>query len=142
MGGFHHRMVCEAAAQPGNARRGVQFAGDCGDFQFRRHAARHHGRHRDAPLPPALHAIPGADAGGDAGDIAGRVAAAVLPPDIGPDAGDVEKLRELGLPTDTWALIFEPEYLARLKGKVTVLNSRRELMAAAMKHLVQARRSM
>ncbi|MBS4096488.1 MAG: spermidine/putrescine ABC transporter substrate-binding protein [Sulfuricella sp.] len=48
---------------------------------------------------------------------------------------NVEKLRELGLPTDTWALIFEPRYLAKLKGKVTVLNSQRELMAAALRYL-------
>jgi spermidine/putrescine transport system substrate-binding protein len=45
------------------------------------------------------------------------------------------KLAELGLPTDTWALIFEPRHLEKLKGKVTVLNSQRELMAAAMKYL-------
>lgn len=45
------------------------------------------------------------------------------------------KLRELNLPTDTWALIFEPKYLARLKGRVTVLNSQRELMGAAMLYL-------
>ena len=45
------------------------------------------------------------------------------------------RLAELGLPTDTWALIFEPKYLEKLKGKVTVLNSQRELMAAAMRYL-------
>lgn len=45
------------------------------------------------------------------------------------------KLAELGLPTDTWALIFEPRHLAKIKGKVTVLNSQRELMAAAMIYL-------
>ena len=45
------------------------------------------------------------------------------------------RLAELGLPTDSWALIFEPRYLEKLKGKVTVLNSQRELMAAAMKYL-------
>jgi spermidine/putrescine transport system substrate-binding protein len=45
------------------------------------------------------------------------------------------KLAELGLPTDSWALIFEPKYLEKLKGRVTVLNSQRELMAAAMKYL-------
>lgn len=45
------------------------------------------------------------------------------------------KLTETGLPTDTWALIFEAEYLKRLKGKVTVLNSQRELMAAALRYL-------
>lgn len=45
------------------------------------------------------------------------------------------KLAELGLPTDSWALIFEPEYLEKLRGKVTVLNSQRELMAAALRYL-------
>jgi spermidine/putrescine transport system substrate-binding protein len=45
------------------------------------------------------------------------------------------RLAELGLPTDTWALIFEPRHLEKLKGKVTVLNSQRELMGAAMKYL-------
>ncbi|WP_233556278.1 polyamine ABC transporter substrate-binding protein [Noviherbaspirillum sedimenti] len=48
---------------------------------------------------------------------------------------NVDKLRQLGLPTDSWALIFEPRYLQKLKGKVTVLNSQRELMGAAMKYL-------
>lgn len=46
-----------------------------------------------------------------------------------------EKLRELGLPTDTWALIFDPAHLAKLKGRVTVLNSQRELLGAAMRYL-------
>jgi spermidine/putrescine transport system substrate-binding protein len=48
---------------------------------------------------------------------------------------NVEKLRELDLPTDSWALIFEPKYLGKIKGRVTVLNSQRELMAAAMRYL-------
>ena len=48
---------------------------------------------------------------------------------------NVEKMRELDLPTDTWAVIFEPKYLAKVKGKVTVLDSQRELMAAALKYL-------
>ncbi|HEY5994345.1 MAG TPA: spermidine/putrescine ABC transporter substrate-binding protein [Gallionellaceae bacterium] len=48
---------------------------------------------------------------------------------------NVEKTRELGLPTDTWAIIFEPQYLEKLKGRVTVLDSQRELMAAALKYL-------
>jgi len=48
---------------------------------------------------------------------------------------NVEKLRALNLPTDTWALIFEPRYLEKLKGRVTVLDSQRELMAAAMRYL-------
>lgn len=46
-----------------------------------------------------------------------------------------EKLRERQLPTDTWALIFEPEHLEKLKGRVSVLNSARELLAAAMIYL-------
>ncbi|MGE5623127.1 MAG: spermidine/putrescine ABC transporter substrate-binding protein, partial [Bacillota bacterium] len=48
---------------------------------------------------------------------------------------NIDKLRALGLPTDTWALIFEPRYLQKLKGRVTVLNSQKELMGAAMKYL-------
>lgn len=48
---------------------------------------------------------------------------------------NAEKLRELKLPTDTWAVIFEPEYLEQVKGRVTVLDSQRELMAAALKYL-------
>ena len=48
---------------------------------------------------------------------------------------NVEKLRALNLPTDSWALIFEPKHLEKIRGKVTVLNSQRELMAAAMKYL-------
>ena len=46
-----------------------------------------------------------------------------------------QKMRELAIPTDTWAAIFEPKYLERLLGKVTVLDSQRELMAAALIYL-------
>ena len=46
-----------------------------------------------------------------------------------------EKMHELGIPTDSWAAIFEPKYLERLRGKVTVLDSQRELMAAALIYL-------
>ena len=35
----------------------------------------------------------------------------------------------------SWALIFDPTVLARIKGKVTVLDSQRELMAAALMYL-------
>lgn len=48
---------------------------------------------------------------------------------------NTDKIRELGLPADTWALIFEPEYLKKIKGRVTVLDSPRELMAAALLYL-------
>jgi spermidine/putrescine transport system substrate-binding protein len=46
-----------------------------------------------------------------------------------------EKIKELDLPTDTWAIIFEPKYLKKIKGRVTVLDSQRELMAAALRYL-------
>src|SRR6516162_10679921 len=45
------------------------------------------------------------------------------------------KMKELGLPTDTWAVIFEPKYLEKVKGRVTVLDSSSELFAAALKYL-------
>ncbi len=48
---------------------------------------------------------------------------------------NADKIAELGLPTDSWALIFEPKYLEKLHGKVTVLNSQRELFAAALRYL-------
>jgi len=48
---------------------------------------------------------------------------------------NVEKMRELGLPTDTWAVIFDPQYLRKVERKVTVLDSQRELFAAALKYL-------
>ena len=44
-------------------------------------------------------------------------------------------MKELGLPTDTWAVIFDPKYLEKVKGKVTVLDSQRELFAAALIYL-------
>ena len=45
---------------------------------------------------------------------------------------NVQKMQELGLPTNSWAVIFEPRYLEKLKGRVTVLDSQRELIAAAL----------
>lgn len=48
---------------------------------------------------------------------------------------NVERVGALGLPTDSWALIFEPEHLAKIRGKVTVLDSQRELFAAALIYL-------
>ena len=46
-----------------------------------------------------------------------------------------EKVRGLDLPLDSWAVIFEPRYLEKLQGRVTVLDSQRELLAAALKYL-------
>jgi len=34
-----------------------------------------------------------------------------------------EKAKALGIPTTTWAVIFEPRYLEKIKGRVTVLDS-------------------
>ena len=45
------------------------------------------------------------------------------------------KMKELGLPTDTWAVIFEPRYLEKVKGRITVLDDENELFAAALKYL-------
>jgi putative spermidine/putrescine transport system substrate-binding protein/spermidine/putrescine transport system substrate-binding protein len=36
---------------------------------------------------------------------------------------------------NSWALIFDPAVVSKIKGKVTVLDSQRELMAAAMRYL-------
>jgi spermidine/putrescine transport system substrate-binding protein len=46
-----------------------------------------------------------------------------------------EKVKELGLPTDTWALIFDSKYLEKIKGRITVLDSAGELFAAALMYL-------
>lgn len=46
-----------------------------------------------------------------------------------------QKMKELGIPTDSWAAIFDPKYLAKIKGKVTVLDDHRELIGAALKYL-------
>ncbi len=48
---------------------------------------------------------------------------------------NVERMRALGVPTDSWAAIFEPEHLGKMKRRVTVLDSQRELMAAALMYL-------
>ena len=46
-----------------------------------------------------------------------------------------DKLRELGIVPDTWAVIFDPKYLNKLKGKVTVFDSSRNVIAAALLYL-------
>ena len=45
------------------------------------------------------------------------------------------KIKELGVPVDSWATIFDPKILEKIKGRVTVLDSQSELMAAALKYL-------
>ncbi|MGH8676778.1 MAG: polyamine ABC transporter substrate-binding protein [Burkholderiales bacterium] len=46
-----------------------------------------------------------------------------------------KKIKELGVPVESWATIFDPKILEKLKGRVTVLDSQGELMAAAFKYL-------
>lgn len=46
-----------------------------------------------------------------------------------------QKMKELGITVDSWAVIFDPKILQKIKGKVTVLDSQAEVMAAALKYL-------
>jgi len=46
-----------------------------------------------------------------------------------------EKIKELGVPVDSWATIFDPAILQKIRKKVTVLDSSNELFAAALKYL-------
>ena len=45
------------------------------------------------------------------------------------------ELAKLGIVANTWAVIFEPQYLKKLKGRVTVFNSARNVFAAALLYL-------
>lgn len=44
-------------------------------------------------------------------------------------------LDKLGIVPDTWAVIFEPNYLKKLKGHITVFSSSRNVFAAALMYL-------
>ncbi len=46
-----------------------------------------------------------------------------------------DKMKELGITPNTWAVIFDPKYLKKLKGRVTVFNSARNVFAAALLYL-------
>ena len=46
-----------------------------------------------------------------------------------------ERLKEAGITVDSWAVLFDPKILEKIKGKITVLDSSGELMAAALKYL-------
>ncbi|MGH8670770.1 MAG: ABC transporter substrate-binding protein [Burkholderiales bacterium] len=46
-----------------------------------------------------------------------------------------QKMKQLGILTDSFAAIFDPKNLAKIKGRVTVLDDQRELMAAALIYL-------
>ncbi|GLS04522.1 polyamine transporter PotD [Chitiniphilus shinanonensis] len=47
---------------------------------------------------------------------------------------NVERLKALGIKADSWAVVFDPKVLAKLKGKVTVLDDPREVIAAALRY--------
>ena len=45
------------------------------------------------------------------------------------------KIKELGVPVDSWAALFDPKILTKLNKRVTVLDSQGEVLAAALKYL-------
>lgn len=45
------------------------------------------------------------------------------------------KIKELGVPVDSWAAVFDPKIVSRLSKRVTVLDSQAEVLAAALKYL-------
>lgn len=46
-----------------------------------------------------------------------------------------DQLKKLNITPNTWAVIFNPKYLEKLKGRVTVFNSSRNVFAAALLYL-------
>lgn len=48
---------------------------------------------------------------------------------------NIEKLKSLNIDPTSWSVIFDPQILAKIKGKVTVLNDQREIFSAALKYL-------
>jgi spermidine/putrescine transport system substrate-binding protein len=45
------------------------------------------------------------------------------------------KIKELGVPVDSWATVFDPKIVSKLGKRVTVLDSQAEVFAAALKYL-------
>ncbi len=48
---------------------------------------------------------------------------------------NAERLQKLGIDPHSWSVIFDPKVLQKIKGKVTVLDSSREVFAAALFYL-------
>jgi spermidine/putrescine transport system substrate-binding protein len=46
-----------------------------------------------------------------------------------------DKMKSLGIIPDTWAVVFEPKYLAKLKGHITMFSSSRHVFAAALLYM-------
>lgn len=45
-----------------------------------------------------------------------------------------QKMQELGIDATSWAAVFDPKVLAKMKGRVTVLDDPREVIAAALRY--------
>lgn len=45
------------------------------------------------------------------------------------------KMKELGIVPNTWAVVFEPKYLRKLRGRITMFSSSRHVFAAALLYL-------
>ncbi|MCX8514792.1 MAG: spermidine/putrescine ABC transporter substrate-binding protein [Burkholderiales bacterium] len=50
-------------------------------------------------------------------------------------AYNVDKMKELGINPNTWAVVFDPKYLVKLKGRITMFNSSRNVFAVALLYL-------
>jgi len=46
-----------------------------------------------------------------------------------------DKMHQLGIVPNTWAVVFDPKYLVKLKGRVTMFSSSRNVFAAALLYL-------
>lgn len=46
-----------------------------------------------------------------------------------------DKMKQLGIVPNTWAVVFDPKYLVKLKGKVTMFSSAKNVFAAALLYL-------
>lgn len=46
-----------------------------------------------------------------------------------------DKMKQLGIVPNSWAVVFDPKYLVKLKGKVTMFSSSRHVFAAALLYL-------
>jgi spermidine/putrescine transport system substrate-binding protein len=46
-----------------------------------------------------------------------------------------DKMKQLGITPNSWAVVFDPKYLAKLKGHITMFNSSRHVFAAALLYL-------
>lgn len=50
-------------------------------------------------------------------------------------AYNADKMKDLGIVPNTWAVVFDPKYLVKLKGKVTMFSSARNVFSAALLYL-------